>query len=67
MKIKLFLTTSLSFLGLWLVAAYLHTSDLESYTQSGYDLEPASATVEINTEADQEDQQPEFQALTAAK
>ncbi len=34
MKIKLFLTSSLLLLGVWLAAAYNHTVDLSSYHSS---------------------------------
>lgn len=47
MKIKLFLTSSLLLLGVWLAAAYNHTVDLSTYSRpSTTEFAPAQASVE---------------------
>ena len=46
MKIKLFLTSSLLLLGVWLAAAYNHTVDLSSYRST-----PAAKALHASAEA----------------
>lgn len=65
MKIRLFLTSSLSLLGLWLAVAYMHQTDIESYSQSGFELEASTAEVEAPLSND--DPKVEYEAITSAR
>lgn len=63
MKIKLFLSSSLTLLGLWLVAAYMHTVDMDSYNDSSA---PSTASDENNADAIAEIEK-EYEAVTSLK
>jgi hypothetical protein len=66
MKIKLFLTSSLLVLGVWLAAAYNHTVDVSSYHSN-----PASKSLQASIEAVDEkvtqQDEPEVEAVLATQ
>ncbi|MFC4993016.1 hypothetical protein [Rubritalea tangerina] len=70
MKIKLFLTSSLLVLGVWLAAAYVHTVDISSYvTEDNTQLQanlPTSETPTVESFTDQEEE-PKLQATLAGQ
>lgn len=56
MKIKLFLTSSLLLLGVWLAAAYNHTVDISSYrsTPAVRDLHASAEGIDTETAKEEE-------------
>lgn len=68
MKIKLFLSSSLLLLGVWLAAAYNHTVDLSSYSSPRANVvAPVQVNAEPTLSPEIDQDQSESKALVATK